>query len=263
MARRKNDNPFSLFSFQDIITATTGILILLSLVLALSVITQGAESVVEDNIADESLVVERDRLENRVRHNQGLLDQLTLQNSKIASATPSSLSREIAEFEELLANLKEQASELALGLSREKKKLSDLTSDKSAEEKRNELANRQKEIENLKKQLEDLKKNDRLKFNFRDSTRRAWLVEISDKKILAAKVNSNSKPKSFNSAYAFNNFADDVSDAEKYSVLVVKPSGVMNYDDIKVHLGVEGADVGVDVIGETQTAIDPVKGVGF
>lgn len=263
MARRKNDIPFSLFSFQDIITATTGILILLSLVLALSVITQGAESVIDDNIADESLVVERERLQNRVRLQKSLLDQLTQQNSQIASATPVSLSREIEELEELLEDLTEETNELAALLARQKKTLKDLTTDKSAEEKQIQLAKRQKEIKDLNKQLEDLKKNDRLKFNFRDSTRSAWLVEISDKKILAARVNSNAKPKSFNSAFAFNDFADDVSDAEKYFVLVVKPSGVSNYDAIKVHLSDEGADIGVDVIGETQTAIDPIKGVGF
>ena len=60
MSRRKlNSSPMSLFSFQDIITATTGILILLALVLALSVIIQGAESEIETDYADDSQIALR------------------------------------------------------------------------------------------------------------------------------------------------------------------------------------------------------------
>ena len=74
MSRRKNNSaPMSLFSFQDIITATTGILILLALVLALSVIIQGAESEIESDFADDSQIALRDNLIKEVaRINQVL-----------------------------------------------------------------------------------------------------------------------------------------------------------------------------------------------
>ena len=38
--RKSNDNPFTLFAFQDIITAVTGILILITLILSLSLVEQ-------------------------------------------------------------------------------------------------------------------------------------------------------------------------------------------------------------------------------
>ena len=263
MARQKNDTPFSLFSFQDIITATTGILILLSLILAISVITQGAESVVGEDIADESLIAEQQRMQNKVQHQGLLLAELTRQGGQMSVATPSSLKKEIAEKGKLLLHLETQVAESSSDLLQQQKTFAKLKSSKSYLDQKASLEKTTKQIEAIKRQLAALNKTGRLKFNFRNTTRAPWLVEITGNQILAAKVNTIGKPRQFKTTRSFKAFADNVPKSQQYFVLLVKPSGVTNYEDIRVHLESEKADIGVDVIAEDQSAIDLEKGASF
>ena len=100
-------------------------------------------------------------------------------------------------------------------------------------------------------------------YNFRNSTRTPWLVEISGDKILTAKVGSTDAPRSFDTATQFNKFAAGRPRSEQYFVLVAKPSGIDGFRDIRAYLSIQSMDTGVELIAEDQVAVDPVKGVGF
>ncbi|MDB4766521.1 hypothetical protein OAG71_02405 [bacterium] len=254
----------SFFSFQDIITATTGILILLALVLALSVIIQGAESDVEvppqatnQQIAYHAgLVSEVDSLRKQTK-------EVALETANLSSATPSDLKDRISSTNLAIAGLNTSIRNNKLKLRFEKQLLEDLQNDSTAEETKAELEQVELSIKETNVELNKLKTENRVVYNFRDTTRTPWLVQVADSEILAARVGSREKPKSFTSAYAFNQFADSVPNSQRYFVLIVRPSGIGNLDTIKAFLIRENLDVGVELIGESTKAIDSEKGLNF
>jgi hypothetical protein len=253
----------SLFSFQDIITATTGILILLALVLALSVIIQGAESEIETDYADDSQIALRDNLAIEVNRLSELLlnmnqDSLTWVNStpselkeKIKSATieESRFQREIENFENLINDQEDNYLELDI-----EKKSTDL---------KNRIGQQESAIKTALTRLSELKSTDRIFYNFRANSREVWLVEVSGTKIVAYKPGSSSKPRQFDAVWKFNKHAASLETSEQYFVLFLKPSGVSNYDKIYSYLVENDCEIGLELIGESQTVVDPEKGTGF
>lgn len=261
--RKKHSAPMSLFSFQDIITATTGILILLALILALSVIIQGAESTVDLVLADDELLAYRTELFADVEQMKQLTREIAVESSTWSSATPADLARKIeiasAKRDRLLDSI--QTTEESLDHQQEQfQKLNSIAMIQDLDAK---LLNATTSVEDLTRQIKELKSNNRLVYNFRNSSRAAWLVEISGTRILAAKVSTKDSPKSFRSAYEFNRFTAGLQSSEQYFVLVVKPSGIANYRTIKPYLMQEQADIGTELVSEDQVVVDPVKGAGF
>ncbi|MDA7926339.1 hypothetical protein N9B46_05780 [Mariniblastus sp.] len=253
----------SLFSFQDIITATTGILILLALVLALSVIIQGAESEIETDYADDKQIAQRDILANEVNRLSELLSDMNQASSTWVNSTPSELKekiqsatieenrfqREIRNFEKLLRDQKDNYLELDLAI------------------KSTDLKNRIGQQDDANKaaaiRLSELKSADRIFYNFRANSREVWLVEISGTKIITYKPGSNSAPREFDAVWKFNKHAASLKTSEQYFVLFLKPSGMSNYNKIYSYLDENNCEIGLELIGESQTVVDPDKGTGF
>ena len=264
MSRRKlNSPPMSLFSFQDIITATTGILILLALVLALSVIIQGAESEIETDYADDSQIAQRDNLAIEVNRLSELLSDMNQASSTWVNSTPSELKekiqsatieenrfqREIKNFEKLLRDQKDNYLELDLAI-----KSTDL---------KNRIGQQDDTIKAAAIRLSELKSADRIFYNFRANSREVWLVEISGTKIITYKPGSSSAPREFEAVWKFNKHAASLKTSEQYFVLFLKPSGMSNYNKIYSYLDENNCEIGLELIGESQTVVDPDKGTGF
>ena len=264
MSRRKlNSPPMSLFSFQDIITATTGILILLALVLALSVIIQGAESEIETDYADDSQIAQRDNLAIEVNRLSELLSDMNQASSTWVNSTPSELKekiqsatieenrfqREIKNFEKLLRDQKDNYLELDLAI-----KSTDL---------KNRIGQQDDTIKAAAIRLSELKSADRIFYNFRANSREVWLVEISGTKIITYKPGSSLAPREFDAVWKFNKHAASLKTSEQYFVLFLKPSGMSNYNKIYSYLDENNCEIGLELIGESQTVVDPDKGTGF
>ena len=264
MSRRKqNSSPMSLFSFQDIITATTGILILLALVLALSVIIQGSKSEIETEYADDNQIAQRDNLAIEVNRLNELLSKMNQVSLTWVNSTPSELKdkvntakttenriqKEIQKYERLINNQKENYLKLD-----HKIKLEDL---------KNQISQQDDLIKKASKRLNELKSTNRVFYNFRNNSREVWLIEISGTKIVAYKPSSDSTPQQFDEAWKFNKHAASLKTTERYCVLFLKPSGIGNYNDIYSYLSENDFEIGEDLIGESETVIDPKEGIGF
>lgn len=264
MGRRQNSAPMSFFSFQDIITATTGILILLALVLALSVIIQGAESDVEipPRATDEQIAY-RAGLISEVDSLKKEAQEVATETANLSSATPGDLKDKILVTNAAIARLKKTLLNNQSELQSQEELLEDLQNDSTAEETKEKLEQIELSIKETNLRLNQLKTDNRVVYNFRETARTPWLVQVAGSEILAARVGREGKPKSFTSALAFNQFADNVPDSQRYFVLIVKPSGIANLNTIKAFLIRENSDVGIELIGESTQAIDPEKGLGF
>lgn len=261
--RKQNSSPMSLFSFQDIITATTGILILLALVLALSVIVQNDNSVGEPEIADEETIGLRDDLIGEVKQLNHQSMQITNDAATWSSSTPAELQKKI---DANLVKQKHLLADIAAGEKRlsvfeaDFKKLDPILKLQTLSKQLNEISESSMEISN---QIQKLKASDRVVYNFREANRSAWLVEVKGNCILSAKIDEATQPRKFVSARHFNKFAASLPESQQYFILVVKPSGIVNYNVIKPYLMQINADIGTELVGEKQTAVHPIRGAGF
>jgi hypothetical protein len=264
VSRRKNKAaPMSLFSFQDIITATTGILILLALVLALSVIIQGAESEIESDFADDSQIALRDNLIKEVTRINQVMKELDETASKWVGLSPKELQSKINTAELKAEQLREDIADYESALIDQQKQFVDSNFEKKTANLQQQIDQQQDEISKAVAKLKNLKLADRIVYNFRSNTKTPWLVQIADTEIVACKLGSNSKPLEFKSALELNRFASSVNQANQYFVLFIKPSGIDNYYTINGYLRGKDYDLGLELIGENQTVIDPAKGMKF
>ena len=253
----------SLFSFQDIITATTGILILLALVLALSVIIQGAESEIESDFADDSQIAFRDNLINEVDRINQILKEMEETASQWVGLSPKELQSKINTEQLKAEQLKEDIANYESALIDQQKQFVDSNYEKKTADLQQQIDQQEDEISKAVAKLKNLKTADRIVYNFRSNTKTPWLVQIADSEIVACKLGSTSKPQEFKSAFELNKFASSVNQSDQYFVLFVKPSGIDNYNIINGYLRSENYDLGLELIGENQTVIDPIKGMKF
>jgi uncharacterized protein YhaN len=236
---------------------------LLALVLALSVIVQGAESEIEFENADANLLAHRDSLTDDIRRLKAQAASLAKESATWSSATPDSLRKKINSAATRIKDLDDEKRRLELNLPSQKAKLASLKASSTSIEDKAQLAEILQEIQTKKASLGDLTASNRIVYNFRATSKTAWIVEISGDQILAAKVTSNSTPRRFSSAIAFNKFAANLPSNQQYFVLILKPSGIAKFDQIKAYLKQEDLDLGTELIGEDQVVVDPKTGAGF
>lgn len=253
----------SLFSFQDIVTATTGILILLALVLALSVIIQGADSPVEAPVATAKEFALQDALQVEIESLKEKSRQMANMSASLASSSPAELKRKSNEAAKEIVRLRRAVEAAESTLKSQKMQFKDLQSQSDADALHAELLHLEAVIEKTNLKISQLKADDRVIYNFRENEKSAWLVQISGTEILAGRASVEEAPRSFASAPAFNKFATQLRSEEQYFVLLVKPSGMKNHDVINDFLVERGLELGVELIGERQTVVDPVKGASF
>lgn len=266
MSRRNPpSNPFSLFSFQDIITATTGILILLALVLALSVVAQNSHATPTPDPNGLSAELER-QLENL----EAEVAQLQLQDARLPSDAQlagglsagelrnmrESLQSSIAVLKTQIGNLSTDADSLETTVKTEQQEPRFVSN-------ASELAELQRKVAETREEIERLKQENRVIYNFRQTSSPPWLVELGSQQILCAKAGEKQQPKKFANAGELIRFAQGLDSSERYFVLFVKPDGIDLFNRIKSELEKAGADIGIELIAREVTVIDALNGAGF
>lgn len=261
--RRRDDNPISLFSFQDIVTSVTGILILLSLILAISVITQGAESVsITEFVPAGDLKQAKETLEQQIEE----LDRQLVANEQVIvgwiGASIEELARQRSNYEAMVKELQREIDKVSGDVNAKTKDLTAAKADTSSEQASKQIEQTAEKLDAVTQELNELKSGSRVFYNFRAGARKAWLVQLSKGQILAARAGENSKPKAMRNGRELIAFAKGLPDSERYLVLVVRPSGVELLGEVREELENTDIDLGVELIGESQVVVDPEKGAG-
>jgi len=272
MARRRKSSPFSLFSFQDIITSVTGIIILLTLMLALELITRdptakssgAAESVSQLDQSIREAEAEVARLEELLKRGTDMAEEL-------AAASPQQLNRAKQEVEREIVRLEAELVELD---HKERAKRRD------QEEAESQNKDRQKDRDTLKQlestaqvlvdKLKDLKEKNRLIYNpSRDTGKQAWLVDVAPDKISVACLGRAAASTLFEQSSssarvrAFLEFINKREPSSDYFVLLVRPAATEVFDELRTKLEKRGFELGFDLIGAQQTVIDPAAGTSL
>jgi hypothetical protein len=259
--RNRQENPISLFSFQDIVTSVTGILILLAIMLAISVITQGATPAGQTETVDARELQETKAqleevvksLEVRMKSNQAAV------NSWLG-ATKEELGQQQASYQTAARITRENIERLQAEIGLSDEEVKKLMADPEVQAINAEVRELREKLAKTNKELDELRAGERVFYNFRTGSQKPWIVQISGGEILACRANERAKAKVFRSAGELLTFARGLPANEQYLVLVVRPSGLAAFDQIKEQCADEEIDVGVELIGEQQVVVDRETG---
>ncbi len=274
MSRRGRDAaPFSLFAFQDIITSVTGIMILITLILAIELI-QRADSEQQRSMRTveeaRAAVASVANLKEAVAQDEKNLKALRNQISQQASAFVESARYDASHVQTQLDDLKRLNQELEQETSRRAERSREAKDRENAA--REQLENREDDrkkvaamlaaIKDKKEKLKRLRELNRMIFNpAPGDPKTPWLLEISADHILAAQVGVETPPAVFENADDLQQWAKGKRDHEsEYFVLLIKPDGVEKFQHVNAVLRKLDFDMGYELLSIDQTAIDPRRG---
>lgn len=260
MSRRgRNNSGFSLFAFQDIITSVTGIMVLITLVLALELLQRK----VATPAARTAQVT--DELEKTVNDNKQTIQQLKRQLEQSKRLVEEFASVDINRVRFELKELKEQRQQLNQEIVKLEAQQRDAMSrlaearakrrDRSADPET--LEELQRQLSEAEQQLAKLKQANRVIFNPSEGQSKSpWLVEVARDSLKVAKVGASVAPLTFDTVDRFKTWAAGRRQSSEYFVLLVKPSGVDSFAELRAMLKGLNFDLGYDLLTENQNAID-------
>ena len=251
MGRRQSALQISLFSFQDIITSVTGILILLTLLMALTIAQQSkAKSQVSHSKEGEKVAEQLEAVRANVHMLEQALQELNHTNQQLKEASSF-------DGDEILSQLQEEA------LNAERAYQQAASENESANEKLSEVqqdldqqtADRQR-IEQLREQIEkDLAMSSRLvngdifAFSAGANANRTWLIEFVNEGFRLIRADgSNSTP--WAPAEQLKPILAKLSPRQHALVFLVRPSGVAKLRDLESLANERGFGVGIDLVAE-------------
>ncbi|HUG91482.1 MAG TPA: hypothetical protein VML55_11640 [Planctomycetaceae bacterium] len=267
MSRRGRANAaFSLFAFQDIITSVTGIMLLVTMLLALELLQRQ-----ESSPPAATAQISRD------------LEQVVAEQRAEIKEIEAQLSQEQAELAELaaydLARAERQSAELAGMNRRLEQELAELRRNESESERRAREARAreqqqatdartveqlQDEARRKQAQLARLKAAGRVVFNpTAGDAKTPWLVEVAAAGLSVAETGRAAPPQTFADAGSFLAWARRQNPAAVYFVLLIKPDGIETYRTLFAELRRLNFDLGFDLLTSSQTALDPQTGAAL
>jgi hypothetical protein len=257
--RRRKSSPFSLFAFQDIITSVTGILLLLTLLLTLSLILREYQTpAVQTRRVVKQLDTVLADTNVEIKQFQQLLEERSKVVQDLAKLSPTRVRREVNVLEVQLAQLDLELQTLDQQ-TKETEKAEDewRTRQISSEQSRRILAQLDAELKKVTEELEQLRSSNRLIYNPQQSSgKTAWLVEVDEDSFRVARVGVSAKPLSFDSVAALSRWCESRDPSAEYFVLLVRPQGIEQFQVLMENLESQPFDLGFDLIGEDQTVID-------
>ncbi len=263
--RRASTTAFSLFSFQDIITSVTGIMVLVTLILALDLLdrTKRSPAVQTQQITAESEAtiseLEREIESLRARVSAGVatvadlpsLDERTLSDLvQDAKGNADHIARDTA-------SKNDQASRKQAQL--EAAKTAD-AKDKDNDDKT--LEDLEKMVDDLTVKLESIESDDRLFFKEGVSGKTCWIVEINDGNIQTAQIGVSAQPRRFDNINSFRAWLTSLNNRKDALYMVIKPGGGPLFEESRKVVTAVHFDFGFTVEPKGRTILDPKTGAG-
>ena len=272
MSRRGSDLKLSFFAFQDIITAVTGIMLLIVLMLALELNPESAEPadpVAEQPAApliDDDLLadVRRGRETELQAEVAALREELAALGESLdqqSAATPEDLAQREEQLrrrrQQLRGRQQQAAGELA-DARQDAREADDLELTAPQTRRRRRLEEQRDE---LREQASRDEQDQRTIYELPGgSVEFGWIVVIDGGGIRVARVGQSAPPKQLGGASSFLSWASGRED--EYILLLAKPSGVDDFDTIQRRFDASDRLFGYDLVAEDETVLDPEKGAG-
>lgn len=282
MRRRSNQPTISLFSFQDIVTSVTAILILVVLILTLELITRKFEAMAVDPAASARTVVDAvAELESLVAK---LASAVAPDGSRRASLLPPAIPKtelhvlrdqverardQVRDAQRLDTMAKKLASDAMLMLAREQVQSETAAADEQqaaslTQETQTLVAENAKEQSNLEAQQRELEGHPlpgpELVFRRpRGTSKRSWLLEVSDRGFYVLELGTGETRPLGNESddkSALSGWITSLSPNSDYVLLLVRPTGIETERRARERLMSAKIPHGIDFIGEEQAVHD-------
>ena len=263
MGRRKgNSVPFSLFAFQDIITSVTGIILLITMMMAVELV-QNMQRAASAPQEQKSAAVER-TLRGAIEENTQEIVRLErlLEETSTIRFDADALRRRLANLSAATAELEKQTTRIEATQQEIEQRKAQLAeqSEELTPEAVEEIAQEQRE---LAQQIQAMRQANRVIFNRPEGAAKTpWLVELNTDQILAAEMGASRAPQAFPSAAEFLMWAGGQNTGAIYFVILVKPDSIETFAALRQELQDRQFEVGYDLLRADQTAIDPNTGAG-
>lgn len=257
MSRRSkgSSSPISLFSFQDLITSLSGILILLVLIMSVQIAVQAVTATsprIEDPeiqarlpaLREETEALRKRLAELRALHNsQGTNDAVSVVRASVQAEREHELLRVAIE--------KMNSAVAAL-----EKRLEMIRSEEA--EARSQATTLTQEMDDLRTaQAEALEQKRIFVIPEEGTTKTAVIVECSDAIARAGYIDRAAPPTSFSTeremSTEFRKYLGGLSSSREYIVFMVKPSGVNVFQALRSIAVASGFDVGYDALEEDRS----------
>jgi prefoldin subunit 5 len=272
MKRGRAGPPITLFSFQDIITSVTGIIILVALVLALELTLRKAGSPAAQTTAlVQELQAAIDQSLGELEHMREQLESGGKVVAELAGSSPEQVVHELTDLGEQLQQLDEQLRTLTLR--EQEARQAETAAQARRFERRGDtqkLVDLRSRVAELKSDLEQLQTGHRWIYNpVSASGKQAWLIQVDGQLLLIAPVGRPQKPIEFSDSTpaarrtSLSRWCQTLSPQSDFLFLLVRPKGVEEFAPLEVELRAAGFDLGFDLLGEDQVAIDPLTGAAF
>ena len=262
MSRRKKAAPFSLFAFQDIITSVTGIILLITMLMAIELVqtlSKAAAAPQEQKSTQVAQMLRQAVSENihEIDRLRKVLDETTTIRFDADSLRLRLAAMKAAAGEMELQNEQVQATQEKIDARRaeQAQDANDLSPDAIEALVAEQAA--------VAQQIEAMRESNRVVFNRpAGAAKTPWLVELNVTSIVAAEIGQARPPESFETPGAFLEWVQDQDRDSRYFVLLVKPDTIDAFSAIRESLQERRFDVGYDLLPSDQTAIDAQTGAG-
>lgn len=261
--RRTTEQPLSLFSFQDIITSVTGVMILLTLLLSIELIQRIVSSAPQQTKKQvaasfgsiEEMRTEAASLQSKLQSSgkltkdlpsmdAGALKQTRLQLEEINDE----LRREVADIGERSRNKQREVLAEEIASASERQLMAD------------EVTRLEKVVADAEQQLASMKTSNRIFFRKEPGGKDTWIVEITASGLQAAKLGVTARPLQFANTRSLVRWLQPLNARATAFYLIVKPDGESQFEDAKEAIRNAGFDVGFGVLAADQQVIDPITG---
>ncbi len=262
MKRRRAIGPsVSFFAFQDIITAVVGIFILITIILILE-LTQRVEAASKPATANvdeimatiDLLKSETSRLQDEYSERVKAVSEFTNLNEFNRSYEIEKLSSRIQAESEQIATLEQQLEEMNQRIQQERARATKLLTESSdLEEERDRVSQLNRESLERDQAIARLQKADGL--IYRDSTDdgRSLCLATLDATGITVQDAESRQVHNFHSNRWFSDFADwfdQVNLRSRHVLVLLRPSGVKDFERVKELLKKRGCVYGFDVVPE-------------
>lgn len=262
--RRAALKKFSLFSFQDIITCLMGIMLLLTLLIAMQIVEQPARSNSEVSAKHRQLAADIDALRKQTTalRKQAESNRQVLSSGVLAS--PELLQPKLAEAAAAKSAAEEELRQLQAAAASETKASADAVQ-MAAKQTAAAAAEQQlltTELNRLQSLQNAVQSGSRVVYNrYRGSAESCWIVEFSsDQSIQAAPIGRKQKPITFTGIPATIAWIRRQRQQGAEFLILLKPAATEAADMLPEMLRRENIPHGYDLLGQDQTAIDPEQG---
>jgi len=265
MRRRSSQSAFSLFAFQDIITSVMGIMVLITLILALELMERTVESPpVQTAVMIEDIRRINEEMAQEIVKLQSQLDNSSEEIFQLPSLSAELLSDELEKLAQDNEQKRKGLSQVRIEMVSRSEKLNNFrvqeNSRRSGEQV--ELDKLLAKIDELKEVLRQTEATDRVFFRSGLVGKRTYLVEVSSSGFVAAEIGVQSRPTSFSSPTDFQKWIESLSTKLDAIYLVAKPGGTENLLKAQESIKSRGMEYGYSIVSKTQTLIDPKIGAG-